>query len=188
LFRTKEELYKILRDEGDYYLPPLAKTPVDFLKDVLVGKKKLIKSKSVQMIYRTLPRFSELSVKNVWSLVLKRRDLLLYFPNYKPHTLPDRLYLFNVVNTLENNCLESLYKKAQNLRGKRNEEKRQEEVAEVAVDKNHLELFSKLSNKSKRIGKAPNYMKVNSKPRKALKKTFETKLTSLEEIEFKLIK
>ena len=58
----------------------------------------------------------------------------------------------------------------------------------MAVDKNHLELFSKLSNKSKRIGKAPNYMKVNSKPRKALKKTFETKLTSLEDIEFKLIK
>ena len=90
------------------------------------------------MIYRTLPRFSELIVKNVWSLVLKRRDILQYFPNYKPQTPPDRLYLFNVVNTLENNCLENLYKKAQTLRGKRNEEKRQEEISEVAVDKKPL--------------------------------------------------
>jgi hypothetical protein len=62
-----------------------------------------------------------------------------------------------------------LFKKAQNLRGKKDEEKKQKEVGDMAIDKNHLEQFSKLSKKAKRIGKAPNDMKNNTKPRKVIK-------------------
>jgi hypothetical protein len=45
LVRTKRELYNLFRQEGGYYLPSISKkTPLQFLKDVLIGKKELLKT------------------------------------------------------------------------------------------------------------------------------------------------
>jgi hypothetical protein len=42
LFRTKEELYNIFLEEGEYCLPPIRKNTNPVFKDVLVGKKVLL--------------------------------------------------------------------------------------------------------------------------------------------------
>ena len=85
LFRSKEEIYNLFLEEGGYYLPPRSKTPIQFLKDVLVGKKELLLRTDVNRLEDKIPRFSELIVKNLWEIVKTRPDLLVRFPDYQGH-------------------------------------------------------------------------------------------------------
>jgi hypothetical protein len=57
LFRTKGELYNIFLEEGEYFLPPIPKTQIQFLKDVLVGKKVLLKRSDVNRLEDKIPLF-----------------------------------------------------------------------------------------------------------------------------------
>jgi hypothetical protein len=41
IFRSKKEIYEILFVEGQYYLPPIEDCPIDFLRDLFCGKKKV---------------------------------------------------------------------------------------------------------------------------------------------------
>ena len=63
-------------------------------------RKKLIFKKDLSVIDENIPRFAELSVKYFWPLMKKERaDLMLYFPDYGLNQLPDKAYLFNILNT-----------------------------------------------------------------------------------------
>ena len=64
IFRTKVELYTLLQNHGGYYLPSLEKTPCQFLRDFLVGKKLLLKLKDVKTKGK-IPRFELLRVKKI---------------------------------------------------------------------------------------------------------------------------
>ena len=86
LFRTKEELYNIFLEEGEYYLPPIGKRTIQFLEDVLVGKKVLRKRGDVNRL--------EDKIKKIWQIVKSRSDLLVRFPDYQGNVLPDKLFLF----------------------------------------------------------------------------------------------
>jgi hypothetical protein len=55
LVRTKQELYNLFKQEGGYYLPPISKTPLQFLKDVLIGKKELLKTEEIFHVERSIP-------------------------------------------------------------------------------------------------------------------------------------
>ena len=39
--KSKADIYKILTKEGQLYLPPIDECPMIFIKDVLMGKKKV---------------------------------------------------------------------------------------------------------------------------------------------------
>ncbi len=69
LFRSKEELYYSLWEEGGYYPPPVNKTPIQLLKDVLVSKRELLMRSDVKIMQGLMPRYSEIIVKNLgrWS-------------------------------------------------------------------------------------------------------------------------
>lgn len=72
----------------------------DFLKDVLVGKKQLFKKTEVKPIM--VPRYDELSVKNIFPELKKDPIFMSYFPDsYPAGKGPPREYFFNVLNTLQ---------------------------------------------------------------------------------------
>ena len=77
----------------------------DFLKDVLADKKRLIPLKDV--IFVNVPKYDELSVKTVYPLIQKDKELMAFFPDKLPKgRLPDRDYTFNVLNTLREDYVE----------------------------------------------------------------------------------
>ena len=71
----------------------------DFLKDVLGGKKMLLKKSDVQTI--RVPHYDELSVKNLWPMLNKDPEFTQYFPDkYPVGKGPPRDYFFNILNTV----------------------------------------------------------------------------------------
>ena len=87
----------------------------DYLKDILQEKKSLIKLKDV--IFVNVPKYDELSVKNVYPMIQQDKDLMMYFPDKLPKgRIPDREYTFNVLNTLREDYVTDIIKHAQRLR------------------------------------------------------------------------
>ena len=71
----------------------------DFLKEVLAGDKLLLMKKEVATI--EVPRYDELSVRNLWPQLAKDAEFMRYFPSTYPKGKgPPRDYFFNVLNTL----------------------------------------------------------------------------------------
>ena len=71
----------------------------DFLKDVLAGKKQLMKK--TQVAYIQVPHYDELSVKNIWPMFQKDPTFASFFPStWRKDKGPPRQYFFNVLNTL----------------------------------------------------------------------------------------
>ena len=72
----------------------------DFLKDVLSGKKQLMKKTDVHKI--AVPHYDELSVKALWPDVSKDPEFTCYFPDkYPAGRGPPRQYFFDILNTLQ---------------------------------------------------------------------------------------
>ena len=90
-----------------FYLPPEGLVNKDFLKDVLVGKKQLLKKAEVKDI--TVPHYDELSVKALYPQFKKDPIFMSYFPDkYPAGKAPPRDYFFNVLNTLHPEYLQQI--------------------------------------------------------------------------------
>ena len=71
----------------------------DFSKKLFAGDKKLMKLKAVNLI--SVPKYDEISVKNLYSQLIVLEEMKFYFPDkYNKGRQCDREYLFNVANTL----------------------------------------------------------------------------------------
>ena len=71
----------------------------DYAKDIFAEKKALIKKVHVQFI--DVPKYDELSVKNLYEKLIKLDGMERYFPaKYPKGRQCDRDYMFNVANTL----------------------------------------------------------------------------------------
>ena len=94
-----------------YYLPDDNVVNKDFLKDVLSGKKMLLKKTQVNKI--AVPHYDELSVKSLWPQFAKDAEFTLYFPDkYPVGKGPPRQYFFDILNTLYPEYLEQVMKHA----------------------------------------------------------------------------
>ena len=60
-----------------YYMAPKIQVSKDFLKQVLIGEKTLLKKKAVDYIH--VSHYEELSVKNLWSEMKNDKDFKIYF-------------------------------------------------------------------------------------------------------------
>ena len=68
----------------------------DFLKDVLGGKKMLMKKSQVQKV--SVPHYDELSVKSLWPQFSKDKEFTQYFPDkYPVGKGPPRQYFFDIL-------------------------------------------------------------------------------------------
>ena len=94
-----------------YYLPDDNVVNKDFLKDVLCGKKMLMKKADVREI--AIPSYDELSVKALWPQFKKDAEFLQYFPDtYPAGKGPPRKYFFDILNTLHPDYLNQVLKHA----------------------------------------------------------------------------
>ena len=79
----------------------------DLLKLVLANKKMLLKMSELKSV--NVPKFDELSVKNIFPLISQDPEVLNYFPDdYPKGREPDRTYTFNVLNTLRNQYVQEI--------------------------------------------------------------------------------
>ena len=81
------------------YVPPEKMLNKDFLKKVLKEEKKLLSLKEVK--YVNVPHYEELSVKKFWPILREDETLMKYMPEFaNVNTIPDRVYFWNVANTV----------------------------------------------------------------------------------------
>ena len=71
----------------------------DFIKDVLAGKKQLMKKGEVMHVQ--IPHYEELSVRRIYPMFKKDPTFQQYFPDrYNKDKGPPRQYFFNILATL----------------------------------------------------------------------------------------
>ena len=74
------------------------------MKDVLAGKKMLMKKADVHQVQ--VPHYDELSVRRLWPEFKKDPQFSQYFPTTYPKDKgPPREYFFNILNTLHHEYL-----------------------------------------------------------------------------------
>jgi len=97
------------------YLPPEHMMNKDFLKEVFEGNKRLLELNEVK--YVIVPLYDELSVGNLWPELQEFPEFLTFFPSKFPKgRLPDRTYMFNILNTVMTGYTQALIKHAKEQR------------------------------------------------------------------------
>ena len=113
------------------YVPPTKMINRDFFKQVLLDKKKLLPLNEVQ--YVNMPHYDELSVRRFWPRLRQDEKLMSYMPDFASEDkLPDRVYFWNVANTVQNRYVQNVIKYANDQRMKVQEEKDQGESIQIS--------------------------------------------------------
>jgi hypothetical protein len=83
------------------YLPSYECTRLVFIRAFLQNKKKVLKSVEVKRI--TVPRYEELSVKNLYDDAMSDHDLSVYLPDRDQlsNKLPERDFFFGILGTIK---------------------------------------------------------------------------------------
>ena len=135
-------------------MPPLSICNLHFLRKALEEKKEIniyanvnkdAQVKEVTII--DIPKYEELSVKNIWPFVKAADDdLCEYFPDYSDKQIPDRDFMFSILWTFRYSVNEKMVEDAcknRTLANKENEEQSVyiqndlfNEIANVLVQKN----------------------------------------------------
>ncbi len=105
----------------------------DFLKEVLTEDKALLRLDQVSRV--NVPLYDELSVANIWPMMKIDEKFMMYFPTkMAKNRLPDRGYMFNILNTFQPNYLQALIKHANDQRNSVSNEAIAREAIEVSDD------------------------------------------------------
>lgn len=89
------------------YLPPEYMLNKDFLKEIFVEEKKLLKLHEVKRI--CVPLYDELAVVKLWPMMRTDEKFMKYLPSKMAKgRVPDREYFFNVLNTFQGDYLQRL--------------------------------------------------------------------------------
>lgn len=79
----------------------------DFLRQILSGEKKLLKISEVKFV--NIPRFDELSVKNLYPRFKNDKLFMQHMPSkFAKGRLPDRAYFFNLLNTIHGDRVQEM--------------------------------------------------------------------------------
>ena len=127
-FSAKSDFIKFFKEQRKYsflmltclaivqlYLPPEHMLNKDFLKEVFEGKKRLLEINEVK--YVIVPLYDELSVGNLWPDLQEFPEFLTFFPsNFPKGRLPDRTYMFNILNTVMTGYTQALIRHAKEQR------------------------------------------------------------------------
>ena len=115
------------------YLPPEYMMNKDFLKEVLTEDKALLRLDQVSRV--NVPLYDELSVANIWPMMKIDEKFMMYFPTkMAKNRLPDRGYMFNILNTFQPNYLQALIKHANDQRNSVSNNAIAREAIEVSDD------------------------------------------------------
>ena len=106
-FKSKVELYNLLKREGDIYLPPKQDLTKKFLRDVMLGNKLNVKCRSVNVI-----KFSQcrgLYVGDLLKYAASIVDIKMYLQDWEYNKEPNREQLRNIINTLIKNEFRNMF-------------------------------------------------------------------------------
>ena len=102
--KSKQDYYVYLDKHLQYYVPPFKQVNKDFLKSVFAEEKRLLKKQAVK--YIQVPKYDELSVKQLWSSFKDDEEFISYFPDkFAEDKFPSREFFFNVLNTCHGDYL-----------------------------------------------------------------------------------
>ena len=115
------------------YLPPEYMMNKDFLKEIFINEKRLLKLDEVKRI--CVPLYDELSVVKLWPMMRNDEKFMQFFPSKMPKgRIPDREYFFNILNTFQGEYLQQLITHSQNQRHKAQGEAKARETIEISED------------------------------------------------------
>jgi hypothetical protein len=92
--KSKQDLYIILTIEGQLHLPPYDDCTMEFMRDALAGRKKLLTNRDLCSV--NVPRYKEFNATNLQNLALQDEELKLYLPDASDNKVINRRFLFNV--------------------------------------------------------------------------------------------
>ena len=94
--KSKEDLYCILGVEGQFHLPPFDECTMEFLRDTLCGRKKLLTNSEVRTV--CVPQFKEFNAGALYEQAMNDAELRIYLPEPNgPKSKPvNKKFLFNV--------------------------------------------------------------------------------------------
>ncbi len=92
--KSKQDLYIILTIEGQLHLPPYDDCTMEFLRDALSGRKKLLTNRDLCPV--NVPRYKEFNALNLQALALNDDELRVYLPDASDSKVINRRFLFNV--------------------------------------------------------------------------------------------
>jgi ssRNA-specific RNase YbeY (16S rRNA maturation enzyme) len=92
--KSKQDLYIILTIEGQLHLPPYDDCTMEFLRDALSGRKKLLTNRDLCPV--NVPRYKEFNALNLQALALQDDELRVYLPDASDSKTINRRFLFNV--------------------------------------------------------------------------------------------
>ena len=99
--KSKLDIYIILTNEGQMYLPPINDCPIEFIHGIINGTKKVFKNSELKII--DVPYFEELSAKSIQSQIENKARFTHYLPYIiYGQKLFNREYLFNVSRLIAN--------------------------------------------------------------------------------------
>ena len=96
--RSKKEVYYLLVTERGLYLPPLSHLHHKFSSMIMVGDKKWLKSNHVKVC--SVPHLDGLKISQIISFWKQHVNISLYLPDYEYSKYPNRVWMWNVVNSL----------------------------------------------------------------------------------------
>ena len=94
--KSKEDLFVILSIEGQLHLPPFDECTMEFLRDALSGRKKLLTNRELAPV--NVPRYKEFNAAALQKAAMAESDLRIYLPDVDDSSkkVLNRKFLFNV--------------------------------------------------------------------------------------------
>ena len=95
--KSKEDLYVILSIEGQLHLPPYDECTMEFMRDALCGRKRLITNRDLAMV--NVPRYKEFNTQSLYKAAMADEELKAFLPDItseKASKTINRKFLFNV--------------------------------------------------------------------------------------------
>ena len=93
--KSKEDLYIIMSIEGQLHLPPYDECTMEFMRDALSGKKRLLTNRELASV--NVPRYKEFNAQKLQKAAMGDAELLLYLPDaLSDNKVINRKFLFNV--------------------------------------------------------------------------------------------
>jgi ssRNA-specific RNase YbeY (16S rRNA maturation enzyme) len=92
--KSKQDLYIILTIEGQLHLPPYDDCSMEFMREALAGRKKLLTNRDLCSV--NVPRYKEFNATNLQNLAMQDNELRVYLPDTSDNKVINRRFLFNV--------------------------------------------------------------------------------------------
>jgi hypothetical protein len=100
--KSKEDLYVILSIEGQLNLPPYDECTMEFMRDSLSGRKRLITNRDLAPV--NVPRYKEFNAAALQKAAMADGELRLFLPDASESKVINRKFLFNVRSLFATNC------------------------------------------------------------------------------------